>query len=200
MTRLESALRELLLAIARHGRRAALVGGLAVSARAEPRLTRDVDLAVAVRDDEEAERLVRSLISDGFSAGNIVEQEATRRLATVRLAVPGESARGVVGDLLFSSSGIENTIVEQAEAIEAFPGLVVPVARAGHLVALKLLSRDDRRRPQDLADLNALRRVVDTRERDRARSAIAEIERLGTSRGRDLGRALDEWLSRPRDE
>jgi hypothetical protein len=134
MTRLESALRELLLAIARHGRRAALVGGLAVSARAEPRLTRDVDLAVAVRDDEEAERLVESLISDGFGAGNIVEQEATKRLATVRLTVPGESALGVVGDLLFSSSGIENTIVEQAEPIEAFPGLVVPVARTGHLV------------------------------------------------------------------
>ena len=37
--------------------RLALVGGLAVSARAEPRFTRDVDLAVAVVSDDEAERL-----------------------------------------------------------------------------------------------------------------------------------------------
>ena len=39
----------------------ALVGGLAVSARAEPRFTRDVDLAVAVEGDPEAESLVREL-------------------------------------------------------------------------------------------------------------------------------------------
>ena len=35
----------------------ALVGGLAVSARAEPRLTRDVDLAIATDDDDGAESL-----------------------------------------------------------------------------------------------------------------------------------------------
>jgi hypothetical protein len=36
----------------------ALVGGLAVSARAEPRTTRDVDLAVSVLGDEQAEQLI----------------------------------------------------------------------------------------------------------------------------------------------
>jgi hypothetical protein len=43
------------------GARFALVGGLAVSAWGEPRYTRDVDLAVAVDMDEEAERLVHAL-------------------------------------------------------------------------------------------------------------------------------------------
>ncbi len=33
----------------------ALVGGLAVSARSEPRFTRDIDLAVAVDGDQQAE-------------------------------------------------------------------------------------------------------------------------------------------------
>ena len=32
----------------------AVLGGLAVAARTEPRFTRDIDLAVAVRNDEEA--------------------------------------------------------------------------------------------------------------------------------------------------
>ena len=40
------------------GARFALVGGLAVSAWGEPRYTRDVDLAVAVERDDEAEQLV----------------------------------------------------------------------------------------------------------------------------------------------
>ncbi len=43
------------------GRQFALVGGLAVSARAEVRFTRDVDLAVAVVDDADAEQLVHLL-------------------------------------------------------------------------------------------------------------------------------------------
>lgn len=36
----------------------ALVGGLAVSVRTEPRFTRDLDLAVAVSNDREAESIL----------------------------------------------------------------------------------------------------------------------------------------------
>ena len=39
----------------RLGLKWALIGGLAVAVRAEPRFTRDVDLAVTVADDREAE-------------------------------------------------------------------------------------------------------------------------------------------------
>lgn len=42
----------------RLGRPFALVGGLAVSLRAEARFTRDVDLAIVAADDAEVERLV----------------------------------------------------------------------------------------------------------------------------------------------
>ncbi len=41
--------------LGRLGLRWALIGGLAVAVRAEPRFTRDVDLAVAVADDRELE-------------------------------------------------------------------------------------------------------------------------------------------------
>ncbi|MBL8899776.1 MAG: hypothetical protein JNM84_19250 [Planctomycetes bacterium] len=44
----------------------ALVGGLAVSVRCEPRFTRDLDLAVAVASDLEAEALVREWIRGGY--------------------------------------------------------------------------------------------------------------------------------------
>src|SRR6185437_6664854 len=123
-------------------KRYALVGGLAVSARAEPRLTRDVDLAVAVRDDADAEALIRELAARGYRLVMSVEQTRTGRLSTVRLAPPQRTA--LVVDLLFASSGIEPEVAEAAERIELFPGLVAPVARSGHLIAMKLLARDDR--------------------------------------------------------
>jgi hypothetical protein len=44
----------------------ALVGGFAVSARSEPRFTRDLDFAVAVADDEVAEGVVRALLDDQY--------------------------------------------------------------------------------------------------------------------------------------
>ena len=39
----------------------ALIGGLAVSARTEPRFTRDADFAVALAGDAEAEALMNAL-------------------------------------------------------------------------------------------------------------------------------------------
>src|SRR4051812_17183338 len=100
------------------GQAAALVGGLAVSARTEPRFTRDVDLALSVRDDRHAERVVQHLLSHGYRVLGIVEQEAVKRLATVRFGQPGETSAGVVADLLFASSGIEPEIVAAAEPLE----------------------------------------------------------------------------------
>lgn len=94
-----------------------------MSVRTEPRLTRDADLAVPVNDAHEAEALVRALQGRGWQVVAAVEQEAVRRLATVRLAAAGEDARGAVVDLLFASSGIEPEIVAAAEAVDVVPGL-----------------------------------------------------------------------------
>jgi Nucleotidyl transferase AbiEii toxin, Type IV TA system len=79
MNALEAALRRLASDLSSYGRSWALVGGFAVSARAEPRFTRDIDVAVAVSDDADSESLVRLLISDGYRALASVEQEDTGR-------------------------------------------------------------------------------------------------------------------------
>jgi hypothetical protein len=62
----------------------AIVGGLAVGARAEPRFTRDVDFAVAVDGDEDAERTIRALMARGYRV-DVVEHRTMGRLATARL-------------------------------------------------------------------------------------------------------------------
>lgn len=99
----------------------------------------------------------------------------TGRLATIRLASPVGTDDDVVVDLLFASSGIEAEIVKAAETIEIVPGLAVPVASTGHLIALKLLSRDDETRPQDLADLRALRDTATASDLATAREAVDSV-------------------------
>lgn len=68
----------------------ALVGGFAVSARSEPRFTRDVDVCVAVGDDSGAERVVAALTTHGYrlhaptpqsgSSSNVATTEAATSL------------------------------------------------------------------------------------------------------------------------
>lgn len=173
----------------------ALVGGLAVSVRTEPRFTRDVDVAVAVDGDAGAESLARSMMSSGYEMLATIEQEATGRLATVRLVPPIRDIRSVVVDLLFASSGIEPELVASAEFRQIDVGLVIPVARTGHLIAMKLLARDDASRPLDAADLLALREVADESERQLAREAVELITERGYHRGRDLRAALGALLT-----
>jgi predicted nucleotidyltransferase len=172
----------------------ALVGGLAVSIRAEPRFTRDVDVAVAVSDDAAAEALVGDLGAQGYRLQTTLEQAALGRLATVRLIPPGATAAGIVLDLLFASSGLEPDICEAAERLEILPGVVVPVAQAGHLVAMKLLSRADHRL-QDEIDLRNLAAVLSAADIELARLAVARIEALGANRGRDLVADLARYLA-----
>lgn len=183
MIRLEEALRRTATALG--DQQWTLVGGLAVSVRCEPRFTRDIDIVVALADDEAAERLVSSMLGTGFRVLALMEQEAKGRLATVRLAIPGEAASGVVADLLFASSGIETEIAAGASPLEVFPGLVLPVARVGDLLAMKLLSRGDRR-PQDAADLVALLASAEEAEVARAHESVRLIEQRGYARGRNL--------------
>lgn len=193
MSRLEAALRGIATELDRQGRSWAVVGGLAVSARVEPRFTRDIDLAMAVADDTDAEALVHALVASGYRVTASLEQESVGRLATVRLEAPGEGPEGVVVDLLFASSGIEPEVVGAADVLEVFPGLSVRVARGGHLLALKLLSKSPGR-PQDPVDIVALLRQASASDLQEARVMCDLIVQRGYGRGRDLPRLLDEEL------
>jgi hypothetical protein len=170
----------------------ALIGGLAVSARAEPRTTRDVDLAVSTADDDGAEQLVFHLQGRGYVVGSVLEQARTGRISTVRLK--RDTERSVFIDLLFASSGIETEIVRDAEELAVLEDVTVRVATRAHLIALKVLARDDRHRPQDWDDLRALLAEASDHEVATAREALAVIEKRGYNRGRsladDLARAL----------
>lgn len=192
-TRLLSVLQRTAEALDGRGQLWALVGGLAVSVRSEPRFTRDIDVAVAVTDDAGAEALVSSMVASGFRLRLSLEHEALRRLATVRLSPPGEPEEGIVVDLLFASAGIESEICREADPLVLAPGLTVPVAQAGHLVAMKLLALAPDR-PQDAIDLRALVGILTETDRTRARAAAARIEELGANRSKPLRDELERWF------
>ena len=126
LSRVQSALGRVCADLKRLRCEHALVGGLAVAVRTEPRFTRDADVAVSVADDGEAEALIRELHAVGYR------------------------------------------------------------------VALKILARDDERRPQDRVDLLALRAQADAATWDLARSALSLITERRFNRGRDLLAALDQ--------
>ena len=157
--------------------------------RAEPRFTRDLDLAVAVANDEEAANYVFRVRQHGYEIVSALQQTTHHRLSTIRLRRGG---RGPIVDLLFAASGIEAEVAQAAEPIEIAAGLIAEVAQVGHLIAMKLVSRDPRRRPRDQQDLVDLASIADDREWQRAEAAIELIRQRGFSRGRDLHAGLAE--------
>lgn len=170
----------------------ALVGGIAIGARAEPRFTQDVDLAVAVDSDEAAETLIKLLHERGYRLISLVEQDAVERLATARML---DLEQNLVVDLLFASSGLEAEIASMAERVPLFEGFEIPVALTGHLIATKVLSRDDKRRPQDKLDLLSLLSVSDAEDIQLAKLSVELILQRGYGRGQDLKRNFEEMLS-----
>lgn len=180
----------------------ALVGGLAVSSRAEPRTTRDIDVAVAVAGDTEAEAVIERLRVRGYLDETVMDHRHNARMAAVRLKHRTEAV-GIFCDLLFATAGIEREVVAEAEVLEVLPGLFAPVARVGHLLALKILALRPGRpqeRPQDLADIRELLRVADVSELGRARQALELISRRpGFDRGKDLDGMFEDQLRQFRD-
>lgn len=172
---------EVLTLLRREGVSGCLVGGLAVSVRCDPRFTRDVDLAIALQNDTQAEALVHSLTKLGFRIDALVEQEAQKRLAMTRLITSDDTSI----DLLIASSGIEAEVVAAAEQLEVVKQIILPVARVGHLIALKLLSVAPGRET-DHSDLRNLAHVADEVEWQRAHAAVRLVVERGYSRDRDL--------------
>ncbi len=188
----EAALGRIRAALVEVGADYALVGGLAVSTWTNPRTTRDVDLAVACNTDDAAEQVIFGLQERGYVLQTLLEHEPSGRIATTRLTRPTEP--GVFVDLLFASSGIESEIVKDAELLEVVDGLQLSVAAIPHLVAMKMLARNDRQRPQDWDDLRALAAVARPKELERARELLRLIETRGFHRGRALLAEYEEFL------
>jgi hypothetical protein len=179
--KLAEALKELAQQLEAVGAQFAIIGGLAASARGEARFTRDIDVAVAVDNDEQAERILFELGQHGYRVITTVEHDAVHRLATARSIDP----RGVVCDLVFATSGIEREVVASAQRIELFPDLQVLTASVEGLLAMKVLSAAPER-PRDMGDIQAIVRANPAFDERQVLSLLNRIEVSGYGRDQAL--------------
>ncbi len=192
---IEAALADITQNLVDMGRPFALVGGLAVSFRAEVRFTRDVDLAVVVKDDADFEGLVFELRSSGYFPLATVEHTQQKRLSTARL----QSPLGFVVDLIAATCGIEREVVERATLVD-LPGVgQLPVARSEELLAMKILSMTERRL-QDRMDARNLVLFGDNLDLAAVEDNLNRIVARGFHRDQDLHAKLASLLAEARQE
>jgi len=194
VTRLQKALTRLAADLNSGGLKWALVGGFAVTLRTEPRTTRDIDVVLAISGEREAEAAALHLRLRGYRdhpKGGVIEWP-DGRIATIRLVSPpfDDEDAGTEVDLLIASSGVETEVVAAADVLEFLPQVTTPVARAGHLLALKVLAS----RPKDLEDVRSLLREMDWEELQLARETLALIMQRGFHRDRELIGELEELV------
>ncbi len=170
----------------------ALVGALAVSVYTEPRTTRDIDIAIVLKTNEEQLRIIEQLQKRGFSKASVQMHTLPTHKLGFRLGIPTSTGTSVALDLLCSSTGIEEEIVLGANKLEVFPKLFIPVASVGHLIGMKLLSQNDSDRLRDRDDLHKLIQIASPDEISTASNAVRLIQERGFSRGLNLVKLFSE--------
>jgi len=173
--------------------RFALIGGLAVSARSEPRFTRDVDLIVDTPTDADAEQLIRALLGKGYGLHAQLEQKSVNRRATCRLLQLDQSD-GVIVDLFFANFGIEQEVLEKASEEELTDEISLPIVQAEDLIALKLLAVNNRNRPRDSEDILNLLEHVSTARLKRTRQLLRLMAERRPVSAQNLEQLLDELI------
>lgn len=166
----------------------ALIGGLAVSLRGQPRVTADVDMVIAA-DVQRAVSLAGSLEGTNFRPlfDNVAEVVQKSFLLPLR-----HRSTNVKVDLAVGLSGFEQQTVARAEILP-LAGRNVPVATAEDLLIMKILAG----RPQDDQDLRGL--VIAQGDRLDWQYCLKVATDLGEALGQDLTarvrtlRARREW-------
>jgi hypothetical protein len=136
-----------------------IVGGYAVSFHAQPRATQDIDLLI--KPDADNARAVYAALGkfgaplDGLTAGDFIERDKFFRMGRAPVIV----------DILPEIKGIDfdRAWQNRVEAvIDPQSGLTASFISSKDLIAAKLAAG----RPQDLADVAALRKAADSHEPD----------------------------------
>jgi hypothetical protein len=133
--------------LAARGIQAAVIGGLAVSLRGQPRMTVDVDLVV-IADVDQALALVRDLPGTRFEPLFTGVEDVVSRSFILPLR---HRSTGVRVDLALGMSGFERQAVARATAID-LGGTPAPVVTAIDLLVMKALAG----RPRDEDDMRSI--------------------------------------------
>lgn len=146
---------DLLSAFNAHRVRYLIVGGYAVSFHAEPRATKDIDILIG-QDAANSEAVFAALQEFGAPIAGLSAKDFTEPDNFFRLGSPP-----VMVDLMPRISGIEFEAAWQRRVVISLNDkLSVPFISRADLVVAKLAAG----RPQDLADVEALRKAQEPPE------------------------------------
>jgi predicted nucleotidyltransferase len=181
----EDLLERLASALDRAGIRYMIIGGQAVLVHGEPRLTRDVDVTLAV-DTDRLSDVVDAMTGIGLRP--LVDPESfTRKTMVLPCADLGSEIRV---DLIFSYSPYERQAVERAQSIR-IGGSDVRFASVEDLVIHKVLAG----RPRDIEDVVGVMRRNPAADLVCIRSVLAEF---AAATGEPLIDRLEDALKRCR--
>lgn len=124
----------------------ALIGGVAVAVWGEPRLTRDVDVKVAI-SREEASRLL-SLLSSDYESAYGKPEEVAHQMGMIFL----RDALGTRIDLLLADMPFDRMAIQRARNVTVAPEVVARLCTPEDLIIYKMLST----RPRDLEDVKGI--------------------------------------------
>jgi hypothetical protein len=125
----------------------ALIGGIAVAVRGEPRFTADIDAVLGIELDR-ALKLLESLKDSDFQALFSDAAEVVKRSFILPLK---HRSTKIKVDLAIGLSGFERQLISRATLVD-FGFLALPVATAEDLLLMKLLAG----RPRDTDDAHRL--------------------------------------------
>lgn len=187
-SRLRTAFAKVVDVLEELGTRYAVVGGIAIGARVDPRTTKDIDFAIQVDDDAQADALIFALRQRGYSIAAVFQRK-DGRLATARTF----DASRVLIDYLFNTARIEREVVDAATRMDV-AGIQVPVAQSRHLLAMKIKAN----RPQDAIDIVNLVSHATPKELRHVESLLKLMQARGADPHRDFVAELREHVARSR--
>ena len=139
---------ELLACFRRHGVKSLVVGAHAVAFHAKPRYTKDLDLFVEATPDN-ARRILSALEEFGFGGIGITPSDFERLGQIVQLGHPPSRV-----DLMTSIDGVDFSDAWNGRTTGVYGGEPVDFIGRDEL----LINKKAAARPQDLADLDTLRK------------------------------------------
>ena len=145
-------LSEFVASLSANGVRYLVVGGYAVAAHGHPRFTKDLDIWIEATPDN-AQRLLKALDAFGFSGLGLVAADFVEPGSVIQLGNPPQRI-----DLLTSMSGVQFGECYEMRLQLLVGSQPVDFIDLDNLVRNKTASG----RPQDLADVAALRKTSAT--------------------------------------
>lgn len=177
----------------------ALVGALAINEYAEqPRFTSDIDIAIFVVHDE-AEDVLRSFALKGYVTLQVSAHPELQHITSARLLGLNSTYGRFFIDIIFSSTEVEKEITNHVQKVEILPNLIIPIARRGHLVAMKLLAINSRERTEektltDKADILSLLKSAKEKDIEDAKKLARLINERSSLDLPNLNKLLEEYL------